>query len=137
MSSTSMNPMLANDFNSVYNPANAVEQMMVDQIGMTWQRLQFATSAEKRYFATRDILEVLAKKPQEYRAITKYVADCERAWRHAMVHLERMQRQRLHPRQSKPAPSPKPAPQPAAQNSNVCVSARNIPEAKPIATRAG
>src|SRR6266498_1481673 len=135
MSSTSMNPMLANDFNSVYNPANAVEQMMVDQIGMTWQRLQFATSAEKRYFATRDIREVLAKKPQEYRAITKYVADCERAWRHAMVHLERMQRQRLHPRPAKPAvsPNPKPAPQPATQNSDLCVSARNIPEAKPIA----
>src|SRR6266536_1915019 len=96
MSSTSVNPTLANDFNSVY----AVEQMMVDQIGMTWHRLQFATSAEQRYFATRDILEVLAKKPQEYRAITKYVADCERAWRHAMVHLERMQRQCLNPRQS-------------------------------------
>src|SRR6266496_4756964 len=128
MSSTSMNPMLANDFNSVYNPANAVEQMMVDQIGMTWQRLQFATSAEQRYFATRDILEVLAKKPQEYKAITRYVTDCERAWRHAILHLERMQRQRLHPRQSKPAPQPKAAPQAAAQNSSLCVSAGNIPE---------
>jgi len=130
----------SNDFSSVYKPANAVEQMMVDQIGMMWQRLQFAASAEQRYFATRDILEVLAKKPQEYKAITRLVSDCERAWRHAIVHLERMQRQRLHPRPAKPAasPNPKPAPQPATQNSDLCVSgARNIPEAKPIATRAG
>ena len=129
----------SNDFSSVYKPANAVEQMMVDQIGMMWQRLQFAASAEQRYFATRDILEVLAKKPQEYKAITRLVSDSERAWRHAIVHLERMQRQRLHPRPAKPAvsPNPKPAPQPATQNSDLCVSAKNIPEAKPIATRAG
>src|SRR6266498_2642886 len=107
----------SNDFSSVYKPANAVEQMMVDQIGMMWQRLQFAASAEQRYFATRDILEILEKKPQEYKAITRLVSDCERAWRHAIVHLERMQRQRLHPRPAKAAPVPKPAPQPAAQNS--------------------
>src|SRR6266498_1775649 len=86
--STAFTQAPSNDFSSVYKPANAVEQMMVDQIGMMWQRLQFAASAEQRYFATRDILEILEKKPQEYKAITRLVSDCERAWRHAIVHLE-------------------------------------------------
>src|SRR6266498_505509 len=112
---------LREDFSSVYNPANSVERMFVDQIAMCWQRLTRAQEAEQRYFANNDILAAITRNPKEYKAITRYVGDCERAWRHAVCHLERMQRQRHRTDQSSqkarrpnqastPAPDNAPAP---------------------------
>lgn len=135
--SSATSPAPANPFTGVYNPANAVEHMMVDQIAMSWQRLQRATDAEKRYFDKNDILEVLNKKPAEYKAIIRYVSDCERAWHRAIVHLERMQRQRLHPRPSKPAAVPKPVqPPPNSAQDSVRRDSVSV-TALPIAARAG
>ena len=77
-----------------YNPVNALERMLVTQMAQSWLRLQRAQDAEERYFKTHDVLDAVANDYDRYKAITRLVADCERAWRHAMVHLEKAQRQR-------------------------------------------
>ena len=77
-----------------YNPANAIERMLVTQMAQSWLRLQRAQEAEERYFKAHDVLEAIANDYDRYKAITRLVADCERAWRHAMVHLEKAQRRR-------------------------------------------
>jgi hypothetical protein len=77
-----------------YNPANALERMLVTQMAQSWLRLQRAQEAEQRYFKSHDVLDAIANDYDRYKAITRLAADCERAWRHAMVHLERAQRLR-------------------------------------------
>ncbi len=125
------------DLTSVYNPANAAEQMFVEQIARNLLRLKRAQEAEQRYFDTTDILEAITKKPKEYKAITKYVSDCERAWRNAVVHLERMQRQRMRP--SKPGASSKSVHQQPTKNPETAVAApaTNVAGNRSTASRAG
>jgi hypothetical protein len=77
-----------------YNPANALERMLVTRMAQPWLRLQRAQEAEERYFKAHDVLDAIANDYGRYKAITRLVADCERAWRHAMVHLEKAQRRR-------------------------------------------
>jgi tRNA nucleotidyltransferase/poly(A) polymerase len=77
-----------------YNPANALERMLVTQMAQSWLRLQRAYEAEERYFQAHEVLDAIANDSEKYKAITRYVTDCERAWRHAMLHLEKAQRRR-------------------------------------------
>ena len=77
-----------------YNPANAVERMLVSQMTQCWERLQRALDAEHRYLDKRDLLDVMKNDYDMYKTVTRYVADCERAWRHALLHLEKTQRRR-------------------------------------------
>jgi hypothetical protein len=77
-----------------YNPANALERMLVSQMAQSWLRLQRAQEAEERYFQAHDVLDAIANDFARYKAITRLLADCERAWRHAMLHLEKLQRRR-------------------------------------------
>jgi predicted metal-dependent HD superfamily phosphohydrolase len=85
-----------------YNPANALERMLVSQMAQSWLRLQRAQAAEARYFETRDVIEAITGDFERYKAITRYVADCERAWRHAMLQLEKVQRRRQQTDRSSP-----------------------------------
>ena len=86
-----------------YNPANGFEQMLVTAIAQAWLRLQRAQAAEQRYCATRDMVEVLTTKLAEFKAVTRWVTDCDRAWRNAVTMVERTQRQRL--RETSEAPN--------------------------------
>ena len=85
-----------------FNPANALERMLITQMAQSWLRLQRAQAAEARYFETRGVLEAIANEFDRYKAITRYVADCERAWRQAMLHLEKAQRRRTQTDRSSP-----------------------------------
>ena len=115
------------DLTRNYNPANGFEQMLVIAIAQAWLRLQRAQQAEQRYCATRDMVEVLTTKLDEFKAVTRWVTDCDRGWRKAVALLEQTQRRRqkeasaaapsARRSQSRPAPlqpaatAPVPAPE--------------------------
>src|SRR5437660_770238 len=105
---------LRDELTRTYNPENAHERMLVTQIAQSWMRLERAHDLERRCFEGRDMAELVRTALDQFKAITRYVTDCERAWRHAVLHLEKSQRRRL-----KPAPrAPKEAPSPSARPSS-------------------
>src|SRR3974390_2760866 len=75
-------------------PANACERMLLTQVAASWERLERAHELERQYFKGRDMAEIVRTKLDEFKAITRYVTDCERAWRHALLNLEKAQRRR-------------------------------------------
>ena len=79
--------------------------MLIAQMAQSWLRLRRAQEAEERYFETRQVLDAIANDSETYKAVTRYVADCERAWRHAMVHLEKSQRRRQQAGGFSPTPA--------------------------------
>jgi hypothetical protein len=85
---------LRDELTEAHKPADGYERMLVTQIAQTWLRLQRAHEAEERYCATRDMVEVLTTKLKEFQAVTRWVTDCERAWRHAVTMLKASQRRR-------------------------------------------
>ena len=95
-----------------YNPANAFELMMVTQITQAWLCLQRAYETQRRYFEANDVLEAIATQLDQYKAVTREVTNCERAWRHAILHLEKTQRER---RRNGFEPGRRPRPEPAAE----------------------
>src|ERR1019366_6495265 len=120
--------LLRDELAQSYNPANALARMLVTQMAQSWLRLQRAQQAEERYFKAHDVLEAIANDYDRYKAITRLVADCERAWRHAMVHLEKAQRRRQQTDQSSPNARRRQIPEPG------CASARAV--TPPAATSA-
>jgi hypothetical protein len=115
---------LRDDLSRSYNPANAHERMLVTAIAQAWQRLQRAYDAEERFFAKRDMLEIIGSNVDEFKTITRYVSECERARRHAVAELERTQRRRSiaggfspnarrHAVPADATPPPEPGPEPA------------------------
>lgn len=82
------------DLMNSYNPANAHERMLVAHLAQAWQRLQRARELEERYFQGRDVVEIVTTKLEEFKTVTRFVTDCDRAWRHAVNSLEKSQRQR-------------------------------------------
>src|ERR1019366_531600 len=93
---------LRDDLAQSYNPANALERMLIAQMAQSWLRLQRAQEAEERHFQAHGVLDAIANDFERYKAITRLVADCERAWRHAMLHLEKTQRRRQRTDASSP-----------------------------------
>jgi hypothetical protein len=85
---------LLEDLARSYTPANAHERMLVTNLAECWDRVERARNAERRFFDGRDVLEAANADLQRYKIITRYVAECERAWRHAIRELERIQRRR-------------------------------------------
>ena len=100
------------DLAQSYSPANALERMLITQMAQSWLRLQRAYAAEERYFKTRYVLEAIANEFDQYKAITRQVTDCERAWRHAMLHLEKAQRRRQQVDRPSPNARRRPHPEP-------------------------
>ena len=107
---------LRDDLAHSYNPSNAHERMFVAEIAQSWIRLERARELERRYFDGQDMLEIIRTKLAEFRAVTRYVTDCERAWRHAVVAIQKAQRQRQRTNLASPnarrVPLPCPAPEP-------------------------
>jgi hypothetical protein len=99
------------DLAQSYNPVNALECMLITQMAQSWLRLQRACAAEERYFKTHDVLEAIAGEFEQYKAVTRQVTDCERAWRHAMLHLEKTQRRRQQSDRSSPNARRRPLPE--------------------------
>jgi hypothetical protein len=116
------------DLAQSYNPANALERMLVTQMAQSWLRLQRAYEVEERYLRAHDVLEAIANEFNQYKAVTRQVTDCERAWRHAMLHLEKAQRRRKQTDQSSPNARRRQIPEPG------CASARAV--TPPAATSA-
>ena len=85
---------LRDELTEAHKPADGCERMLVTQIAQTWLRMQRAQQAEDRYCATRDMVEVLTTKLAEFKAVTRWATDCERAWRHAVTMLKAAQRRR-------------------------------------------
>lgn len=85
-----------------YNPADALELMLVTQMAQSWIRLQEAYEAECRYRQGRDMVVVITTKLAEFKAITGYVRDCERSWNRAKENIEKAQRQRRRENLSSP-----------------------------------
>jgi len=85
---------LRDEIAQTLRPANALERMLVSQVAQSWERLQRAYELERQYFNGRDVAEIVRTKLEEFKAVTRYVTDCERAWRHALLNLEKTQRRR-------------------------------------------
>ena len=114
-----------------YNPANALELMLVTQMAQSWLRLQRAQEAEERYFRTRDVLDAMTNDFDRYKAVTRYVTDCERAWRHAMLHLEKVQRRRQRTNLASPNARRRPAQEPVARAAEAPYAATGRPPSTP------
>jgi hypothetical protein len=93
---------LRDELAQTYNPVNAHERMLVTAIAQSWIRLERARELERRYFEGQDMLEVIRTKLAEFKAVTRFVTDCERAWRHAALDLEKSQRRRQRPTLASP-----------------------------------
>ncbi len=77
-----------------YTPANAHERMLTANIAQSWLRLQRAYDLEQRFTEAHDLFDVLGSNIEQFKALTRYVTDCERAWRHAVDMLETAQKRR-------------------------------------------
>ena len=99
-----------------FKPVSTYERMLARHYATVLARYQQALDAEDRAFTKSDPLEMLEKHPQQFKMLTRYVADCERACRRALDDLRRLIRQRPKPAAAAPAskPAPTPAPQPSA-----------------------
>ena len=99
---------LRDEIAQTHPPANAVERMLLTQVAQSWERLQRAYELERQYFKGRDVAEIIRTKLDEFKAVTRYVTDSERAWRHALLNLEKAQRRRQRETQkTAAAPVPK------------------------------
>jgi hypothetical protein len=87
--------LLRDDLARSYGPANAHERMLVTNVAESWLRLARGRDAERRFFEGRDLLAILDSDLAKYKIITKYVTDCERAWRASVRELERTQKRRF------------------------------------------
>ena len=85
---------IRDDLIAVYNPANAHEHLLVVLAAHAALRLERAYDLEQGYTDSHDFSDVIDAKPERFRALTRYVTDCERGWRHAVELLERTQRRR-------------------------------------------
>ncbi len=90
------------DLAEQYHPANAFERMLLSQMAQCWLRLQRAQDAEARYFRSHDLLDAIASDFKIYQAVTRFVAECNRAWRSAKWHLEKAQNTRRRTDTSSP-----------------------------------
>jgi hypothetical protein len=87
--------LLRDDLARSYGPANAHERMLVTNTAECWLRLARARDAERRFFEGRDVLAIIDAELQKFKIITKYVTECERAWRASVRELERTQKRRF------------------------------------------
>src|SRR5664279_4040861 len=112
---------LSDEIAQTHPPANGYERMLATAVALAWERLERAHEVERQYFKGRDMAEIIRPKLDEFKAVTRYVTDCERAWRHALANLEKTQRRRqretkasLNVRRTASSPAPNPSPRLAA-----------------------
>ena len=96
-------------------PANAYERVLANNYASAIARCDTAYRMENDAFAKTNPLEMLEKFPERFKALTRYVADCERGVRRAVEELRRAIRERkktqAQPATSHPAAHPAPRPQ--------------------------
>jgi hypothetical protein len=102
MSAAVTAPQAIEDLAAAYSPANAHERMLAINVAQSWRRLQRAYDLEERYAETHDLFDVIGANVDQFKALTRYVTECERAWRHAVTMLETAQKRRE--RAERPAP---------------------------------
>ncbi len=102
------------DLAQQYHPANAFERMLLSQMAQFWLRLQRALDAEARYLQSHDLLDAIAGDFKTYRAVTRFVAECDRAWRSAKWNLEKAQSTRKRTATSSPNACRRPVELPSA-----------------------
>ena len=97
-------------------PANAYERVLANNYASAIARCDTAYQMEKDAFAKTNPLEMLEKFPERFKALTRYVADCERGVRRAVEELRRAIRERKKAQTQPPASHPvaHPAPRPQA-----------------------
>lgn len=78
-----------------YQPASEREKMMVNHIAQCWLRLQRGLDAETRMLQETDLLELIKTASEPFTRLSRYITECERAWRQALAELRRLQRHRL------------------------------------------
>jgi hypothetical protein len=86
---------LRDDLARSYCPANSHERMILTNTAECWLRLTRARDAERRFFEGRDLLAILESDMAKYKVLTKYVNECERAWRASIREMERTLKRRL------------------------------------------
>lgn len=77
-----------------FKPATAYERHLVTIAARAYERYEKALDMEQRAFAKTDPLEMLAKQPDLFKSITRFVADAERGWRKSLEEIRRAIRQR-------------------------------------------
>ena len=96
-------------------PANAYERVLANNYASAIARCDTAYQMEKNAFAKTNPLEMLEKFPERFKALTRYVADCERGVRRAVEELRRAIRERkkaaAQPAATHPVAHPAPRPQ--------------------------
>lgn len=86
---------LRDELAEVHKPANAYERMLVTAIAQQWLRFQQAVKLENEFFRAQDARETITARIADLKVLTRFTAECERAWRHAIKNLESTQRRRL------------------------------------------
>lgn len=123
---------LRDDIAEHFRPATAYERSLVSNYALASVRYREALLHEHRAFHTEDPIIVLLKHPEAFKALTRYVADCERACRRALEELRRAIRER-----AKSAPSQtaaKPAARPSAPPAELAMAASASPAVSQAAT---
>ena len=96
-------------------PANAYERVLANNYASAIARCDTAYQMETDAFARMNPLEMLEKFPERFKALTRYVADCERGVRRAVEELRRAIRERkkaaAQPAANRPVAHPAPRPQ--------------------------
>jgi hypothetical protein len=111
-----------------YDPQNAHERMLVSQIAQSRERLERAYELERTYCRDRDLAEIVRTKLDEFKVVMRYLTDSERAWRHAVLTLEKAQRRRKREAAKVATPVRTPSiSRPAAQSMQRETAARSEP----------
>ncbi len=120
------------DLAESYHPANAFERMLLSQMAQFWLRLQRALDAEARYLQSHDILDAIAGDFKTYRAVTRFVAECDRAWRSAKWNLEKAQTTRLRTDTSSPNARRRPIELPSTTATATATANSELPYPTPV-----
>ncbi|MBS1877709.1 MAG: hypothetical protein JSU00_31145 [Acidobacteria bacterium] len=86
--------LLRDELAETHQPQNVQERQLVAAIAENWIRFQEARKLEQQFLRDNDMREVLRDRLDAFKAVTRYAADCERAWRHCVTRLEIMKRRR-------------------------------------------
>ena len=77
-----------------FKPATGYERLLLSVSAQALKRFHDAQSLERRLFEKIDPLELISNSPDTFKTVTRYVAECERAWRKSLEEIRRAIRQR-------------------------------------------
>ncbi len=86
--------LLRDELAETHQPQNAQERQLVTAIAQNWLRFQQALRVEQDLMSSPDLGGILRNRLEIYKAVSRHVTDCERAWRHCVTRLEIMKRRR-------------------------------------------